>query len=889
MAPMKTDYAEKDHKTNCWDILMPNQQDEYPSQDEQTVGNYSMEAIHNLTHGIPRMKTQASRQRRDADGSPDPIRDIRPVPVTMKSVKMYPSTKEDTVTGVYSNKKIRLLSVVIRTRSYAYPHTYLLTLVVFLNILVRPRFCVHVAWRAAIMCAILNLIPTIHAQTLIGYDTAGRYSEQKITMKTISLLGVESCSAVQTQSYSPPAEHQVQIVYKPSETVVPVIQCSIKLTVDVYPCAENLFRSDAYPSDVIDRQRIIPLSGEECRSMYTQGRADIDVYGTIIRLNRITHNTQKMSKTIIGTKKQNGGCKGGTIEIGNTKREGVIVIAALEFFYKEWRAIFSPTSHVIHVGDLVTFAPSDKPAGSCDSEFGCFYTKSQDSIPANDCERTVPFLQGRALVYKPATSSDLSMQGYPDIIQITSTEDESQGTTLTLGDSAVVCNTLVRKTNIPRLFVNFYEEEEHKLIIHRLSNTTLINQNQHQMVDILTSSSNLYLRGTLSISDQFDRVSFRLCELRRAALLGVLRDLLTSGPAPLLDYREGILFRRVGSVVYIFMGNPIVCRLRPTQECYNEIPVHLELESGDEPAFLTSKGRVIVSNGTVIRCGEKQAMHFIRNDEMDRVNKTLTLFQDLTLSEVEETETEGSWVCQYPEQFVHCNAPSSLSPSIGVNDHFLGIKGQFITQTIFGQAGREILYRTQTEGFNREVMWTSFTNGGENEISSNAGDVILANLSEAAQRRIRSIVLPTLVFLFGDLITYIGQFLIAAFIWNLIYRMFCLMSRLIMVYKNKGCSRHLLICVFEGIYNAIIPWRAAAEEKKNTIEEMSAKLDQQGEDLRNLWALHFLPKAPEPTTTLGRSPLTRIRQMGLGHYPFLDNAQEESTPLANLNNARDEK
>ena len=830
----------------------------------------------------PRGNDIQFREPRDADSDPDPIRDIRPIPpVTMQSVKLYTSATEEAATGASWHN---LESMYLVEWVYKYVHTYvqLSILTMITTNWLHPGYGARVAGiKALAFNYIISTLPASHAQTLIGYDTAGRFSDEKITMKTISLLGVESCSTVQTQSYSPPTEHNVQVIYKPSESTIIVLQCSIKLTVDVYPCSETLFRTDTYPSDTIDRSRILPLNGEDCRAMYTKGSTDIDIYGTIVRLDRVTHNTNIKSKTIIGTKKQDGGCKGGTIQINNVKREGVVVIATIEFFAKEWRATFSPSANRVHVGDLVTFAPSEKPNGSCDSEYGCFYTKSPDGIPTDECERTLPFLKGKALVYEPATDSDLTMQGHLDIIQITSNQDESQGTTLTLGDSAVICNTLVRKTNIPRLFVNFYEDPGNNLIKHRLSNRSLVANNQYQMIDILSSSSNLYLRGTLSISDQFDRVSFRLCELRRAALLGILRDLLTSGPAPLLDYREGILFRRVGSVVYIFMGNPITCRLRPTEECYNEIPVFLTTNDKEIPAFLTSKGRIIVNNATVIKCSDNQAMHFIRNDEMARMNRTLTLFQDTALSDTEETEMEGSWLCQYPGQFVHCNPPSSLSPSIGVSDHFLGIKGKFITQSIFGHEGRENLYKTQTEGFNRNVLWNTFTHSTNEDFSSSAGDIILSNLSMDAQRKIRSIVLPTIVLIFGDFSTSVGQFLITAYILSVIYWLICLIGRVVMVFKNKGCSRHIIICFFEGIYNAVIPWRAAVQEREKSLKEMSAKLEQQAEDLRNLWALHFMPKASEPLT-IPRSPLARARQLGLGRYPLLDGEISETAPLAGL-------
>ena len=633
------------------------------------------------------------------------------------------------------------------------------------------------------------------------------------------------------------------------------------------------------------------MSAEECRRMFITRTYDLELYDKLIRIKGVTHSPTTHVSLLVGTRASDGGCEGGRINLGTTTRDKVVVRLTIVHSVKERLGKYSLGSNTIVVGDLVSLNAGETLENSCDQSYGCFYPAKPDNLPTNECESTLEFIRGAAQVFHPNASPESGHQGYLDIVQISSETDVTQGTTLTLGENAILCQTIVRRTNIPRLFVNLYETGEHsQLITHRFMNSSGKGQNQHQLVDVLAASSNIYLRGTLSISEQFDRVSLRLCELRRAALLAILRDLLTSGPAPLLDYKEGILFRRVGSVVYIFMGVPVSARLRPTEECFNEIPVILETDEGEHEAFLTSKGRIIVSNGTRIICGDRSAMHFVRDEmtEISRLNNTWNRFPDLAFSsEFDDNHHKGSWLCQYPGKFVACEPPSSLSPLLvgGSDLHFLGIKGRFLQQSIFGDEGREKLYRSQTEGFNQQVIWTTITHGTESTMSDSAGDILVGNLSEAARRHIRLIVLPTMYFIFGDLLTYIHQFILIMFLLNFLYRLGVMIGRVFMVYRKCGFSRYMILAMFEGIHNAVIPWRSASIRSKRNMDELQDKINELKLALDARVDAHSIEVREmilePPKLALTQSPTTLLRQKN-NIYP-----QMRSIPMSPLPPYRD--
>ena len=797
-------------------------------------------------------------------GTPSAIRDLEPAKKMKDNIRIIPSGHQIN-SGNYPSGGTKIVMFYIL---YVFSHN------------------VHPANPHAIVLSLL-LVSPVSPQSIIGYDTAGRFSEKKVTMKTISLLGVESCDQVQSRSYLPPVDHEVQVLYQPSESTLTVLQCSIKISTEVLHCEHSIFRADIYPPDIIAKDQIIPISEKECRDIHINHYYDLRLYGKTHRISDIIHTPQTVLKTLTGTKRPDGGCTGGSIEIGNLKRDNVVARMTLVSYVKELEARYSPSSNLIFVGDLVSFTPGGSKETSCDSYYGCFYTALPNIIPKNTCEQTEQFLKGNAKLFQPNATPGQQQHGYMDIIQISSGVDNTQGTTLTLHDTVIVCNTVVRRTNIPRLFVNFFNDGgDSRPVTHRLSNHTITDKNSYKLIDILTSSSNIYLRGTLSISEQFDKVSYRLCELRRAALLAILRDLLTSGAAPLLNYREGILFQRIGSVAYIFLGVPIQAKLRHTEECYNEIPISLTHNEREIFAFATSKGRIIVSNGTRVKCSNRSPMHFIRNeiDEVARLNRSLDLFPDLAFSsEINEIQSPGSWLCQLPGKFIACEIPSSLSPLIGTTDHFLGIQGRFLQQSIFGHQGRQELYLSQTEGYNREVVLSQITHGSDGAIGSTASELLIDNLSEVAKERIRMIILPTFYFFFGSFITYMEQLLLSIFIISIIINLANLASRLVTLFKHYGFSRYLSFAFIEGMYNAIIPWRSASIERKRAIKEMKTLLEAQNAkhvalevqvtELRTLvlqpFAIHqSAPQSPNPIRRgAGESPIypRLTRQYGLNH------------------------
>ena len=781
---------------------------------------------------------------------PEKQRSIKPITWKPRNVKMNTATTSQEADLPYTASgsfiKFVLLSVVSYVRNVPQFAT--------LNFLLLSNLC--------------------HAQQLVGFDTAGRFSgDRKIAMKTISLLSVDPCDRIRSQSYFPPVEKAVQLLYRPAETPLEIIQCRIAVTVQVLHCSSSIFRSDVYPADTLMDNQVIPVTDAQCRDMHKTGVFELKLYDQSITITGIKHSPQTLRKTLIGIKEPNGGCTGGQINIEGILQTSKVVTLKVSHQARQLEGKYSLNSGTVFVGDLVSFPFGVGFEQRCDSYRGCFTVAQPEVVPQNRCQQLEQLFTGQGQLFVPNVGPEKISQGYLEILQVSSATDSTMGTALTLTDSELVCGILVRKTNIPRLFVNFYEEGS--LVSHELLDVSRPKGNPYVFLDILTSSSNVYLRGTLSVSEQFDKVSFRLCELRRMALNNVLRDLLTAGPSPLLNYRRGLLFVKKGSVAFIFVGLPVRARLRNTELCYNEIPVVLETETqGEVDAFLTSKARIIVSNGSTVACSQQSSMHFLRDfsDEMHLFNDTLReQFPDLAFSDEDDnTNAPGHWICQISGNFIACAAPSSLSPIIGANDHFYGIRGAFYSQSVLGSAGREVLYRTQVEGFNREVFFSNLGTNSGGTMPTNAGDLFVSHLSDSARNQLRQLVLPTFYLVFGSLLEYIEQFLLILFLLSFVMECIKTMTRLVVVFKYYGCSRYLLIAFFEGLYNAFIPWRSASRQKDRVIERLETEISELEGKLNNK-----VDRITDPAALTPTSPTNRPRLV----YPSLPRRLDELGPM----------
>ena len=677
----------------------------------------------------------------------------------------------------------------------------------------------------------LSILETSKATYLTVFDSAGRFTNKELELQSISLLGVDDCSSV-GNSYKKPTKHPVQVLYQPSEKSLWVLQCHLQVTTRIYPCFSDIFRSDTYPPITVHPPHTRQVSETDCHTIYETKQFAFKVSDHIVMIDDFSRHSKTKTITLSGERLTNGGCSGNSITIDSQKFKNAILETEISYYVKRIKARYVPSTNLVYVANTINY-PLDQP--SCDASLGCFYIEDSSQVPKDSCEMTQQIMVGVGKLFVPNTEP-LTTQalGYVEIMQIMSENDATQGVTLTLESSKYLCGRMVRLTSIPHVYLNILQNPGTDQISHRLITDDKIDQEEQKYLDLLSSSSSLYLSGSLDIAQQFDQISNKICSLRRGALLGLLRDMMISSPHMLLNYFEGLLFLRRASTMTIYVGNPLEAQLRMTEECFDEIPVTIRVNDTEIPMFATSKARILIDNATEIPCTPPGPMHYImsESDERLKLNRTLeNIFISLAFGEFHNQLSLGGWICQSPGTFVSCSGPARLSPLIKEDENFFhGLDNKFIHKNLFGDGKREALFKSQSIGYERQAVLTQMTNSARGG-HQNMIRVALQNMPPDIQQELREKLLPTFYLVMGNLTDYIEEFLIVTFIISIVLNLLKMMIRIRIVFHKHGWSKHVLTAFFEGMYIAFMPWRAAKFHR----EELEMLVDQKANQLGNAY------------------------------------------------------
>lgn len=672
--------------------------------------------------------------------------------------------------------------------------------------------------QAGILVVLLSPVLTTRLEV---YDTSGRFSNQTVTMKIISLLTVGNCDEASTQSYLPPETAPVQVLRLPMNTPIEVTQCLISYTVVLSHCSSNIFRSDIYPPTTLVRNRILVLNNEECLKIKTKKMHSFVLYGKKIEIMGFTSSKQSFSETILGTVQDNGGCQGVAAQIGSETRPSAVVTVHLDYAVKKHVGLFHMESSTITLGDWLQLQVG---SSGCDSEEGCFAFNSA-KLPRTRCEKVQELYEGSSRLHRPNRNPN-----YSPIITISNAQN-GQGVSVTLSHKIVLCKREIYATNIEGIYINILSTNQttHEKVHHRLSNSSYdisFNKNENRLLDILGSISTIYLESTLNTAQQFSKLATSICELKRTDILLMLSD-LSNLPAPsLLNYRLGLLFKRAASVVYIYQGVPLTARLRPVVLCFEEIPIFVTVAGGEEiEAFATSKARLIVLNGTEISCDSGKPMHYIPHSEEPEgalvSHSDGLLFPSQSL--LSPSNTPGMWLCQDSSGFHACTVPTTLTPTN--NQEFFAIPEKYLRSSLFGSSGRIKLYTAQTEGHARQVMisrWRAIFNG---EIQATARDSFLNNLDSKAISMLQQQIFPVMAFIFGDTFFYLEKVLLIVYSINVLFSLIALIGRLKNLIWKYGCSGKLFLALSAHVYSAFIPWHKIKNNAQKMKEENKLEVE----------------------------------------------------------------
>ena len=653
--------------------------------------------------------------------------------------------------------------------------------------------------------------------SLTVFDTSGSFSNSSVNLKIISLLNVGGCSAEEVQSnYKTPTNIPVQVVRLGLSTPVSVTQCMISYSAKLYHCESNVFRSDIYPPVTLEKNRILELDMSTCHKIGSTHSHTFELYGKPILIPELTSSMQHMTVNLIGVQKSNGGCEGKRIDVGGVIYESGVITVDLKAYVRDLVGLYSMEENTIRIQNMIRFSSTQH---RCDSELGCF-SFQPDDLPRTRCEKTTELFVGQARFH------DVYDSHYTPIITVTSNNQVSQGISLTLTSRIILCKREVWATNVDGIFINKVSSNDssHEFISHRLfevSKDFMSFQEEAKMLDILGSLSSAVTEVALLSANQFNKIAKELCLLRRTDLQLMLSD-LANLPAPaLLNYRRGLLFKRAASVIYVYVGIPKTAKLRHTAICYEEIPISFQDSFGNIiEAFATSKGRIIVLNGTRISCSSGRPMHFLPmlEEEEGLISRDPNLLDEIWTRLLNPSNVRGIWLCQDPTGFHTCSTPTVLKPTL--SESFQGMPKHFMSQSLFGREGRKKLYIGQTESHDRQVMVTNWKAIYAGVIQATPKDLFLGSLSTQAADQLRRAVFPVVAALTDavGMFEYVEIFIITMYVLNVICGLIFLVARLHLMLMKYGLSVKLFLAIFHQLYQVIIPWVKIKDEMRENHE-----------------------------------------------------------------------
>lgn len=392
------------------------------------------------------------------------------------------------------------------------------------------------------------LFLTYHtALGLIAYDCS-----TQVNISALSLLDVGDCDIPQLTPKRQPMMIQVVQIKEYANTEVIVCKIFVKRTIRT--CG---FLSVNRMVDGGDMDYVREISGEECRKMHTTRtfRATDSVAITELKLNA----TNRATETLVGQTENDGECNGEHYSAFGKNFKDVVVTAKFEITSTSYTAQIALKHNKIILPSGVR---CNLHEGQCiDAEEGFVFW---DVLPKHKCDTSDKY----EILYQ-GTSDKLHDTTYEHAKTVYSVTNDEIIIALTKKDEFEVCGYNVIVTDHPKLFVI---EVQGKGPFARVKltdrNKDVLNYLNSKIVYV-----EWHIRTQLNTS--YRDVIMQQCLLERQVLQNAL-TLATIAPdeaATRLTKQDGHVAAIAGEVIYLIKCLAAEVKIRPTDECYQHLPV----------------------------------------------------------------------------------------------------------------------------------------------------------------------------------------------------------------------------------------------------------------------------------------------------------------------------
>lgn len=423
------------------------------------------------------------------------------------------------------------------------------------------------------------------AAGLTGYDCG----TPQLNITTVSLIGTGTCDIehkdIKTQNV------YIQLLQLADFESTPYIQCKVIVTRTVSYCGMHSHVS-AVHNGYEEYLREVPY--QQCERMHRDGI--MNVAGNNIIEHLKANTTSAHGILMAGTLNNDGTCKGGSYSDSFGSWDNVIVQGIYRITLKSGMISVKLNSGkvILRSGTICNLADS-----TClDMEDGNTFWQT---IPATFCN----FNQYDVLYEGTAQKSmDKNLQNAPEIFSLTTKETTFA---LTKTTEFKLCGYTLYRTEHPKLF-----------ILETQAGNTFIKTKPIAVenLDIFTyvNSKFVYVEKHLKtqISTMYRDIMIQKCELEQQVISNAL-SLARIQPeefAHKIMKEPGYTAVVAGEAAHIIKCIPIEVNFRPTEECYDELPVTYRNTS----FFLQPKTHILRKTGTKRDCNQLLPVMYILED-----------------------------------------------------------------------------------------------------------------------------------------------------------------------------------------------------------------------------------------------------------------------------------
>ncbi|KOC58954.1 hypothetical protein WH47_00966 [Habropoda laboriosa] len=421
--------------------------------------------------------------------------------------------------------------------------------------------------------AILKLL-TSTASALIGFDCSGPTLNIS-TFSTVDPIQCDSSTIKPTVTTK-----QIQLLQLSDFRNTHVTQCHIEINRTVYHCGMY-----SHISAVNNGRQIYLLNilRDVCQMILHSGTFYITPTAQITGI--LPNSTSTRSLTLAGSLENDGTCHGSTFSDPYGTWSDAVVQTVARVKIMDYTAPIKLTSNEIILKSGQT-CPVQQ--GSCPDTMDGY--SFWDNSPSDNCnfQHYDVLYDGKASIMCPEEEPG------PCLYSVI-----SQETTFALAKTTTtkICGYNLIHTEHPKLFILETTTGDHFKTRGPISINNL---------DIFTyvNSKFIYVEKHIKtqITQLYNDVVKQRCTLEKQILNNAL-TLIHFAPAEvarMLTKEEGHMAIPTGEVIHVIKCIPVVCQVRSTDSCYDELPVTYKNSS----MFLTPVHRILVKSGTRRECSE---------------------------------------------------------------------------------------------------------------------------------------------------------------------------------------------------------------------------------------------------------------------------------------------